>query len=120
MDLLAGLSLSVLDLVSSAATRQMARLGCSQPRASPQPIPSRTALFPHLILERTAFRSFAPCFLLMCHEYQVRSVFFTYARLYAFSRMLMTPSTPSCIVKGNAVVVVGVGRRGDGRNNATC
>ncbi len=56
----------------------------------------------------------------MCHEYQARSVFFTYARLYAFSRMLMTPSTPSCIVKGNAVVVVGVGRRGDGRNNATC
>jgi hypothetical protein len=54
----------------------------------------------------------------MCHGYQVRSVSFTYAHLYAFSRMLMTPSTPSCIVKGNAVVVIGVDRRSVGRDNS--
>jgi hypothetical protein len=44
-------------------------------------------------------------------------VFISYARLYAFSRMLITPSTPSCMVKGNAVVVIGVDRHGVGRDN---
>ena len=53
----------------------------------------------------------------MCHGYHVRSVFFTYACPYAFSRMLMIPSTPSCIVKGNAIVAIGVDQRGDGRDN---
>jgi hypothetical protein len=53
----------------------------------------------------------------MCHGDQVRSVFFTYARLYAFSRMLMSPSTPSCMVKGSAVVVIGVDRGGVDRDN---
>jgi hypothetical protein len=76
--------------------------------------------FPILYSSGSLFRSCAPCFTLMCHGYQVRSIFFTYARLYAFSRMLMTPSTPSCMVKGNAVVAIGVDRHGDGRNNATC
>jgi hypothetical protein len=48
--------------------------------------------FPILYSSGPLFRSSAPRFSLMCHGYQVRSVFFTYARLYAFSRMLMTPS----------------------------
>jgi hypothetical protein len=32
--------------------------------------------------------------------------------------MLMTPSTPGSIVKGNAVVAIGVDRCGDGRDNS--
>jgi hypothetical protein len=55
----------------------------------------------------------------MCHGYQVWSVFFTYAGLYAFSRMLMTPSTPNCIVKDtNSVLVIGLDRPRVGRDNS--
>jgi hypothetical protein len=54
----------------------------------------------------------------MCQRYQVRSVFFTYARLYAFSRMLMSPSTPRCIAKASAVVVIGVDRHGVGSDKS--
>ena len=43
--------------------------------------------------------------------------FSTYGRLHAVSRMVMTPSTPSCIVKPSPVVAIGVGRRGLGRND---
>jgi hypothetical protein len=64
------------------------------------------------------FLSSAPWFWLMCHGDQVRSVFFTYARLYAFSRRLMSPLTPSCMVKTNPVVVIGVDRLGVGRDNS--
>jgi hypothetical protein len=31
--------------------------------------------------------------------------------------MLMSPSTPSCMVKGSAVVIIGVDRGGVGRDN---
>jgi len=55
----------------------------------------------------------------MCYGYQDQSVFFTYARLYVFDHMVMTPSTPRCIVKASAVVVFEVDRHGGGRDNGT-
>ena len=63
------------------------------------------------------FRSAASCFSLMCYGYQDQSVFFTYARLYAFDHMVMTPSTPRCIVKASVVVVFEVDRYGVGRDH---
>ena len=63
------------------------------------------------------FHSAAACFSLMCYGYQDQSVFFTYARLYAFDHMVMTPSTPRCIVKASAVVVFEVDPHRVGRDD---
>jgi hypothetical protein len=49
-----------------------------------------THYFPILYSMGPLFHSAAACFSLMCCGYQDQSVFFTYARLYAFDHMVTT------------------------------
>ena len=53
----------------------------------------------------------------MCHKYQVRSVYFTYAGLYAVSRRYTAPSGPRRTMNGSAIVAIGIDRGEDGRDN---